>query len=380
MSGLLAKAFVVFHKELLVLVRDRRLIIGVTLTSLIVFPALMGLLGNIDSLTEGETSSVGVVISRSDTLLSEALAEVDGILPYTDAFLAQRTLDTQIQIIVGDGQFEIRADRTNPSAWDAAQRIEAALRTVRTREVERTLVRRGLSPEILTPFHVRLEDVSSAGSRGALLLAALLPYLLIVLLVANASRATYIAVGEKEKRTLASLLVCNVPRPAIVLGKSLAIMSFALFASALLVMGMIAFARMGFSVGSEALGSLSFRLSARQALQLMTNVGGLALFISGIIMALGTLARSQREAGIYTSPVLFISIFLAVFSYSNADFGLWVYGVPVLGNALTIRNTVLGTAHWLEIGFSAAINVLLFVGLTGVSTAMYRRDSVLFRQ
>ena len=112
----------------------------------------------------------------------------------------------------------------------------------------------------------------------------------------------------------------------------------------------------------------------------MVNIGGLALFVSGLIMVLGTFARSQREAGIYTAPVLFVAIFLAVFSYSSADFGFWIYGVPFLGNALGIRDTILGGAEWSAIGLSIGVNVVLFGLLTWLSTAMYQRDTVLFRQ
>ena len=238
----------------------------------------------------------------------------------------------------------------------------------------------GLSPLELDLFTVQLQDRSSETARGAVLLGTLMPYLVIVLLVANSVRAVYVAVGEKEKNTLASLLVTQVPREAIVIGKSLAITTFAIFSSVLLITGMVLFANLGFTIVGDALGGATFKLQTEQIAELIVNIGGLALVISSVIMVVGTYARTQREAGVYTAPLLFLSIFLAVFSFSDASFSLAVYAVPILGNALTMKATIVDGTGTPELGLVLGVNALVFAVLVWVSVAMYRRETVLFRR
>ncbi len=203
---------------------------------------------------------------------------------------------------------------------------------------------------------------------------------MIVLLVANSIRAVYVAVGEKEKRTLASLLVSNIPRRAVVIGKTLAIMSFSLFASALLVVGMVLSTNFGFATGDDVLGDLTFALSSAQVAQLAVNVGGLALLVAAVIMILGTVARSQREAGIYTSPLLFLSIFLAVFGFAETPFPLEMYAVPILGNSLAMKDTILHEATVARLAIPVFVDLTLFAFLVAAAVRLYHRETVLFRR
>lgn len=364
------KAWIVYGKELRVMRRDRRLVIGVTVTSLIVLPALMGLLGRLAAPGSSDTRPVTVRLVEPDSLLSAVLTEAPELAP--------GGATGRITVLRDGVEYRITADRTDQRAWEAAGRLRDALDAARMRMVNAELARRGLPPDVLHPFAVRVVDTSSREGRGVLLMGTLVPYLVIVLLVANAIRALYVAVGEKEKNTLASLLVCNVPRRAIVIGKTLAIMTFAIFASALLIAGMVIFANAGFSLGG-GLEDVALRLSPLQIGQLLANIASLALLISSIIMILGTFARTQREAGVYTSPLLFISIFLAVFSFSSADFGLAAHAVPILGNSLAMRETILGSVTATQLAMPVLTCLVLFGGLTWGSIRLYEREGVLFR-
>ncbi|MYI23233.1 MAG: hypothetical protein F4043_11090 [Gammaproteobacteria bacterium] len=227
----------------------------------------------------------------------------------------------------------------------------------------------------LRPFEVVLID-TSGGIGGALSL--LIPYMAVILLVTNAARALYVAVGEKEKNTLAALLVSTVPRPAIVVGKSLAIMTFAVAASLLLIVGMMMAARLGLAPEDFA-GPGALSLAPAQVAALAVNLAALALLVSALVMVIGTWARSQREAGMYTAPLVFLSVFLAIFALAPASFGAAVYAVPILGNALAMREAIQGQVDWLALALLAGVNALGFALLTWCSIRLYGRESVLFR-
>ena len=112
-----------------------------------------------------------------------------------------------------------------------------------------------------------------------------------------------------------------------------------------IVLGMLMLTRLGFAPPGLREGG-EFTLGWGQSLQVLVNLAALALLVSGVIMVIGTYARTQREAGFFTAPLLFVSIFLAVFSFSPAAFPFAAYAAPILGNALAMRDSIQGSGGW----------------------------------
>jgi sodium transport system permease protein len=372
------KAFLVFAKELRVMYRDRRLVLGVAITSLIVMPVLMGLIGNLDRLTGAGDAPVHVLIPSDDEMLFGLLSDREDLRLHLDRGTAESAANGHLTFVREGSTYRIFADGTDTRLTAAAQMVRELLEVERARLFDVRLLSHGLSAAELDPFTVEIVDTANDQDRSRLMLGILVPYLVIILLVSNAIRAVYVAVGEKEKNTLASILVSNVPRRSIVLGKTLAIVVFAVFASFLLVSGLTLFANLGFTIVRTA-GEIEFALTPVQIVQITTNVSALALFIASIIMLLGTFARTQREAGVYTSPLIFVAIFLAVFSFSSSDFSTPMYAVPILGNSLAMKDSLLGVLSPLNLAVTIATNVLLFAVFLEGSVALYKRESVLFR-
>jgi sodium transport system permease protein len=371
--------FLMLAKELRVMTRDRRLMVGVVLSSLVVLPALMGFLTNIDRLLGSDEQPVHVLLAAPLPELEALLAAEPGWVLHrgwtrgetAEGAESELTLERQ-----GDA-VRILVDGSRRRLARAARELRDLLEAERQRLFAAALGEHGLTQDELQPFSVELVD-TAPDSRSRLITSTLVPYLVVILLVANANRALYVAVGEKERKTLSSLLVSTAPRGAIVVGKSLAIVVFALFSSALLILGLVLFSRFGLALG-PAMDGAGFRLSPGQVVEVVPNVMALALFIASVVMLLGTLARSQREAGIYTAPLTFIAIFLAVFSMSSSEFSLGTYAVPILGNSLAMRETLLDSLSPLKLLLAVACNLLLFAALVWVSVRLYHREEVLFR-
>jgi sodium transport system permease protein len=373
-----SKTALIFGKEARVLLRDRRLVFGVVLGSLVVFPVLMGLLGRI-ARPGGDGSPVQVVLYNADDVLKDVASQLEGVEVWDRGPLTEEARGGErVSAGRGAGRYWIRADAGEGAAAGVAGALERRLLRHREDVVRTSLEARGVDAGVLEPFRVERLDASDPGHGSTGALAILIPYLAIILLVSNAVRATYIAVGEKEYNTLASLLVTSVPRRSIVLGKSLAVMALSVTASVLLVLGMVIITKLGFSpVGLESDGT--FSLGWVQSWQILVNLVTLALLISGLIMVIGTYARTQREAGFFTAPLLFVSIFLAIFSFSPGDFPLGAYAVPILGNALSMRAAILGDGRWMEVGLAGGMNLACFFLTMRIAAGMYERETVLFR-
>ncbi len=368
------KALLVYGKEIRVLRRDARLIGGMVASALVFFPLLMGLASNLDRIAGNDAGPVPVVAPGSDDVLRRVL-DANPLVRVATLEEVSGGDEAYVSVLREDAAYRIRAASAENAVWAAAMSVRLDLEAVRQRVIEDRLAERGLRMRDLRPFEVVLID-TTRGFAGALSL--LVPYMAVILLVTNAARALYIAVGEKEKNTLAALLVSTVPRPAIVIGKSLAIMTFAVVASLLLIAGMMLAARLGLAPDDLA-GTGGLALAPAQVAALTVNLAALALLVSALIMVIGTWARSQREAGMYTAPLVFLSVFLAIFALSPASFGSAVYAVPILGNALAMREAMQGQIDWMSLALLAGVNVLGFVLLTWGSIRLYGRESVLFR-
>ena len=72
-------------------------------------------------------------------------------------------------------------------------------------------------------------------------------------------------------------------------------------------------------------------------------------------------------------------VVLAIFALAPASFGAAVYAVPILGNALAMREAIQGQIDWLALALLAGVNALGFALLTWCSIRLYGRESVLFR-
>ncbi len=56
-----------------------------------------------------------------------------------------------------------------------------------------------------------------------------------------------------------------------------------------------------------------------------------------------------------------------------------MYAVPILGNSLAMKDTLLGVLSPINLAVTVATNVVLSAALVEGSVALYERESVLFR-
>ena len=372
------KAILVYSREMKVMFRDRRLILGVVIVSLVVMPFLMGLIGNLDKIVGSDDTPVDVLVFVNEPPVIDLLQDLDNVRVLTRENLMHDLSESYLIITKENKTYKIEYDSIDRRIARVALEIRNRFENWRDRAVTEALSKNGISPDILNPFLIEMVDSSDEEQKSAFALGLLVPYLVIILLVANSIRAIYIAVGEKQHNTIASLLVSTTPRHSIVIGKSLAIMTFSIIASVLLIIGMVLFANFGFSI-SSSLSDVRYSMSLAQMGELLVNIMSVALFVSSVIMFLGTLARNSREAGIYTSPLIYISIVLAVFSMSSSNFSTKVYAIPILGNVLAMRDSFLNSLSWIDLLLPILSNLVLFLLFLWGSIKLYNKETVLFR-
>jgi len=260
--------------------------------------------------------------------------------------------------------------------------LRQLLETYQHRLVAEQLGRRGLDTMLLSPLLVEYRNVASAQRMGGFILGMILPYMIMMLVMVGALHpAIDITAGEKERRTIETLLVCDIDRRQLVAGKLLTAV----------VMGLVT-ALMGLcSLGLTVLSGVSILTSGAQRAELALAVSpaGMALafltllpaavLLASLLLALGCFARSVKEGNSYAQYFMMAVIMLSMVSMTPLEPPRQLYLVPVLSTALCQKELLMGTFNWGHIALSVAANSLLAAVAVGVAVGLFSQERVLFR-
>jgi sodium transport system permease protein len=177
-------------------------------------------------------------------------------------------------------------------------------------------------------------------------LSFFLPYILITMILTGGfSAALDSTAGERERRTLESLLLTPAPRSRVLLGKIAAIMTISL-AAAVAAIGSMFVALSQISTPGLG-GSANHITLSPAAVPVMVWLALLiAVSFSAVTLALGTLAKSFRQGQAYVTPLYFITILPASLILFIPDFNpsLAYYLIPVLNAVLVLRDAIVNNS------------------------------------
>ncbi len=191
-------------------------------------------------------------------------------------------------------------------------------------------------------FTVNYEDVALAEEKAGKAIGMLLPMLLTVFLFAGAMQVGMdIIAGEKERGTIATMLLTPVKRSHIAVGKmlSLAIVSLASCLSSLAgVVLSLPFSKTMFGGGFD-ISNLSYRVS--DFLLLVLQMAAMALSFVSIICLISALAKNIKEAGGYIAPAYMVIMVISMSTMFMQPEGGWSFAMPIYGNILNIKNILM---------------------------------------
>lgn len=184
-------------------------------------------------------------------------------------------------------------------------------------------------------------DFSPAGEFVTQLMAGLFPFLIVIFVFSACMTVTLESVaGEKERGTLATILVTSVPRYQIALGKILPLGCVSLIGAVSSFLGvMLSMPRlMGVSIGAMFAG-----VGAAGYLLLFLLILSVVPLIVALISIVSTVARSVKEASAYTSVIMIITMVLSLLSAFVAGIGSWSVAVPILNAVVCMQGAFTGS-------------------------------------
>lgn len=184
-------------------------------------------------------------------------------------------------------------------------------------------------------MEIQDEDKASGKAVGMML-----PYFITVLLFAGAMGigADMIA-GEKERGTMASLLVAPIKRTSIVLGKVFALMVVSGISSLIYVAVMVICMplMMKSMTGTDGEG-FSLQMNAEQIVMLALLLVSIAFLYAAIVALISVFAKTTKEATSYITPVYMIVLVIGLLTmFQTGTPEPSKYYIPIYNSALTLQ-------------------------------------------
>ena len=381
----------VFIKECRESLRDRRVLMNSLLLGPLLGPVLFLVLMRLvvgRELEKAERPLPVVVIGaeRAPELIS-ALKQMglEAQAPVADPELAVREQRIELALRVAadfgaawragrPAQVEIIYDSSRREGAGDVDRLRGMLEGYSHRNGALRLLARGLSPTVSMPLVVANRDLATPQGRGALLFA-MLPYMLVLtIFIGGIWLAIDSTAGERERQSLEPLLINPVPRDRILLGKLLAT---AVFSTASLTLGLLAFLVVGQFMPTEQLG-MSLALGPHFFAVALPMLVPLVLLICIAQILIAAFARSVREAQTYLGLAQLVPLIPSiVLSVLPVKAQLWMYAVPLLGQQLAIMRLLRAEpVPVAALALSALVTLLAAAAVFALARGVYESEKL----
>ena len=383
---------IVFRKEVLDNLRDRRTLLG-ALAYPLLGPALMMLLF---------TTLVRQEVQRSEEPLTLPVAGAEhapnlvGFLEQQGVTIAPAPADPESAVRLGDADVVLRIppgygedfragepatvqlvlDPSRQTARVTVQRARRLLEAYGAQIGALRLMARGVSPVTIRALAVEEVDVSTPQSQAALFLNILPYFMIFSVFIGGLYVAVDATAGERERGSLEALVINPVARSELVAGKMGATILFTVVAVAETV---LAFAVMLHLLSLEDLG-LAISVSAGSMWAIFLITLPLVLPATALQMCIGVYTRSAKEAQNYLSFLPLIPALpglMLAFLPIKPTLGMML--IPTFGQQLLINQVLRGepvNPAW--VAANALVTIALGVVVTIVAARLFERERVLF--
>lgn len=220
-----------------------------------------------------------------------------------------------------------------------------------------------------------IQDDQKAGGK---MLGSIIPYLVSILLFAGVmSLGTDAIAGEKERGTMATMLVAPVKRTSIVLGKIFALMVLAFLSALIYAVSMLGSVPL-MAAGMEASG-MSFSLNPVQILEMILVTVTMVMVYVALICLISVFAKDTKEASTFVTPVYMVVIVAGMFTmFVTGKPAAYSYAIPLYGSSMAMRSILTREITGPEVLVCCLVNVVCGVVMVYAIAKAFDNERVMF--
>ena len=382
------QAWVVFRKELLDALRDRRTLMVVLLSSVAMGPLVLVLLSTLvaDAERRADAREVWVAGIEHAPALRNFLERQTYLVRPAPADYEARLADGRLAepvVVVAPGfeadllaarapLVEVVGSSANRRVQSAMGRVIGMLRGFNQEQVTLRLALRGVSPSLLEAVQIEERDLADPGARGVQLTAMVPFFVLMAVLYGALNAALDSTAGERERGSLEPLMMNPAGRGALAAGKWAAVATVGMLIA---VLSCLSFLPGQWLLRSESLAAL-FRFGPREAALFVALLLPLAGALSALLMAIAIRSRSVKEAQASSSVlVLLASLVPLVSVFGPQGEARWHLWVPALGQVSLMTRVLKGDGLSVaDLAVPLAVSaVIAWLGVAYVARQLGRR-------
>ncbi len=349
----------VVKKELKRIFTDRRLIFTVIILPALSIFIMYSLMGNVMTtmIDDVELNVPSIVAANAPESFKEFVSK-DKRYDFTYVDEASDTyknqiLEAEIEIyMIFDEQFDEKAmayEKPNVKRYyngieDYSQEARYNIDKTLTDFEMFMLGQRIGNPEHVEVFDLnrgvtddKIQDDKKATGKG---LAILFPMLIAIFLFSGAmSVGPDMIAGEKERGTMATLLLTPVKRETLAMGKVIALGIVAIVTSASSFLGIIAsMPSAGEMFASDGIDMASLQFVLTDYLSLFAIMITLVSVYVAVICMVSIISKTIKEANTYMAPIYMV-VMISGFStmYTTGEMAMWKFGIPVYGSIIALK-------------------------------------------
>lgn len=214
------------------------------------------------------------------------------------------------------------------------------------------------------------------------MLGMFLPYFITMMIFAGAMSLGVDAIaGEKERGTLASLLLTPVSRMEIVMGKMAALGLLSIMSALVYILGMLIAIPLGMGQmgGSAMMSDLSISFTPVQIAQLIVLILGIVLMYVALIGLVSVIAKSIKEAQTYIMPIYMVVIVAGMVSMYTSDTSSFTsYIIPLINSSVAFKGIFTREITVPQFAAAAVVTYAVAFVLIALTAKAFKSEKIMF--
>ncbi len=385
--------FTIMRKELARFFGDRRLVVSILMPGVLIYVmySFMGsAMGSAFGVDQDYTPSIQASgLPASVSALAEGagleLQAIDaGEVPAAQEAVTAQELDL---LLVFPADFDAAVAGYEASSGLAAPNVEVYYNSASTNSsfVYRTVTALldAYEAQMVNKFDVNAGaadyDLATAEDTAGSFFAMLMPMLLMTFLYSGCSAVAPESIaGEKERGTIATMLITPIRRGDIALGKILALAIISAISAAASTVGTIL--ALPKIMGGVTDGVSASIYGAGDYLLLAAVILSTVLIIVTLISILSAFAKTIKEAQTYATPVMLLVMGLGLSGMfgGGASQELWPYCIPLYNSVQCMTGVFSFSLLPAGVGLTVAVNAVVTLLGVFVLARMFNSEKIIF--
>ena len=224
-------------------------------------------------------------------------------------------------------------------------------------------------------------DLSTEEEMAGFLMAMIMQMLMVSFLFSGSMGVAPEAIaGEKERGTMATLLVTPINRAHIAIGKILSLSVIALLSGLSSFLGVI-IALPKYMEG--VMGDVDMQVYGMEEYSaVLVVILSTVLLIVSLISVISAYSKSVKEAGSFISPIMILSMLLGITTMFGVGDGqpVWVYLIPMYNSVQCFAAIFNFEINMLPIMITFGSNLLYAIVLGFILTKMFGSEKIMFKK